>query len=122
MLAALVATRNVSYIGFSPNYYYSQNDGGLTFYIATGKINGVTYNGQVVPVPRQSTVTAWINQNGMVGIGSNAPPGSYPVAIVTSATVVVGGNTPAGLITPFGKWGGISTADGITSILDIRVR
>ena len=120
MLASIIATRNFSYIGFSPNFYYSQNDGGLKFYIATGQINGVTYNGQIVTVPRLSTVTAWINQNGAAQIGTTAPPGAFLVAIVTSATVIVGGNTPAGLLGPLGRWGGISTADGITSIIDIR--
>ena len=124
MLAGTLLFLNpiISAIGFAPNWYEGQQNAGLGIYVATGIINGILVNGQVVLVPANSTSTVWVTSTGQIQAGSSAPTGAYLVATVVSGQVLVGGNLPAGLAGPLGKWAGLSYNDGILSITDIRVR
>lgn len=107
-------------IGFSPNWLEGQQNAGLGVYIATGIINGILVNGQVVTVPANSTTQIWVTAGGAVQSGSSIPGGAFGIAQVVSGQVLVGGNTVAGLAGPLGRWAGLSYSNGILSITDIR--
>lgn len=106
--------------GFAPCWFEGQQNAGLGVYIATGLINGILVNGSVVYVPAKSTTQIWVTSDGVVSFGSSVPGGAYAIATVVSGTIIVGGNQPPSLLSPIGKWGGLSTEDGILSITDIR--
>ena len=108
------------FFGFAPNFYEGQGNAGLNIYVSPGKINGVNFPGAVVTVPANATTQVWVTASGQIQTGSSVPGGSYPIATVVPGTVVVGGNTPAGLKGPLGQWAGLSTNPGILSITDIR--
>jgi hypothetical protein len=106
--------------GFAPSWYEGQLNAGLGVWIATGLINGIEVNGQVITVPANSTIYIWVTDDGTVSSGASLPGGVYGIAEVVSGQVIVGGNLPAGLTGPLGLWAGLSKTDGILSITDIR--
>lgn len=106
--------------GFAPNWLYGQNNAGLGIYVSPGIINGVMFNGKTVSVPANTTTYVWVTTVGGIQSGSSIPGGASPIATVVSGQVLVGGNLPAGLLSPLGRWGGLSYANGILSITDIR--
>lgn len=107
-------------IGGTPNWFFGQQNAGLGIYVSTCIVDGVPFNGQFVAVPPNATTQVWVTGSGGIQTGSTIPVGAHPIATVVSGQVLVGGNLPAGLITPLGKWAGLSFADGILSITDIR--
>lgn len=115
-------------LGFAPSFYYAQNTAGLGVWIASGSIDGVSYNGQLVNVPKMATTQINVDANGNIVLGPTEP-GLFPIAVVVAGQVVTSGNTAAS--TP---WGGVAKLtpaiqatynnatynDGILSITDIR--
>ena len=106
--------------GFAPNWYEGQQNAGLGVYIATGLINGIQVNGQVVYVAPSATSYIWVEANGTVSSGAVVPGGADAIAIVVSGLVTVGGNGPAVFFNPLGQWAGLSQEQGILSITDLR--
>lgn len=107
-------------VGFAPSWFFGQRNAGLGIYVSPGTADGIPFNGQFVAVPANSTTQIWVTGSGGIQTGSTIPGGAHPIATVISGQVLVGGNLPAGLITPLGRWSGLSFADGILSITDIR--
>lgn len=106
--------------GFAPCWFEGQHNKGLGVYIATGLVNGILVNGQVIYVAPNATSYIWVEADGTVASGAVVPGGAAAIAIVVAGTVIVGGNQPPSLLSPIGKWGGLSTEDGILNITDIR--
>ena len=107
-------------VGFTPNYYFAQQNAGLAVWISTGTINGVTYQGQLVTLPKNSTTQINISSTGSIVFGPTQDH-LYPVAVVVTGPVVTSGNTVNN--SPFGGKGQLSNvefSDGILSITDIR--
>jgi hypothetical protein len=109
-----------TFVGFAPSWYEGQQNAGLGIYVSPGSINGVEVNGAVITVPANSTTYVWVTAAGIFQTGLSVPGGSYGIALVSSGTVITGGNTEAGLTGPLGQWSGLTTDNGILSIQDIR--
>ena len=126
--AAIFGTSQVSaslfqarFRGWAPNWLFGQQDKGLAIYVSPGSVNKITlFNGGVVQVQPNTVTYVWTNTAGQILTGATLAAGTYPIAMVTAGQVRTGGNTPAGLITPLGQWGGVSYDNGVLSILDLR--
>lgn len=85
-------------IGFTPNWYFGQQNAGLGIWISTGTINGTEFNGQFVSLPANAITSIGITAQGQIVLG--AGPDLYPIAVVVTGQVVTSGNTKSS--TPFG--------------------
>jgi hypothetical protein len=101
--------------GFSPNWYEGQRNAGLAVYISPGGFGGVSYNGQLVLVPANSTSYLWLanGTRGVIQVGPSLPDNAYGIAIVVSGPIITTGINQPGR-------GNFTTDPGIQSITDIR--
>lgn len=108
--------------GFTPNWYYGQQNAGLAIYIAPGDINGTHFNGGVFGVPNNATTVFYLNDDGMI----TTEDGDYPIAQVVSGQIITSsvassiGAFAFPLLVVNGRRAFYNSDPGIKSITDLR--